>query len=81
MLTQLLDLLESKENGLSLAEISRTLQAQPSAVLAMIGVLVRKGRLREIGPDGKACGACRLQSQCNLLALRGVRYVCVKFKT
>lgn len=78
MLTQLLDLLESKENGLSLAEISRAMHAQPSAVLAMINVLVRKGRLLEIGPDGKACAACGQQSDCNLLALRGARYVCIR---
>lgn len=74
MLSLLLTLLENKESGLSLAEISRSLGAQPSAVFAMIQLLVRKGRLIEIGPDGGYCTACGLQGECNLLAARGKRY-------
>ena len=76
MLEQLLTLLEDKENGLSLAEVSRALHAQPSAVVCMIKLLVQKGKLAEIGPDGKYCQACGLQSGCSLLAARGKRYVC-----
>lgn len=75
VLTQLIDLLENKENGLSLSEISRAMNAQPSAILSMIDLLVKKGRLREIGPDGKCCSTCGLESECNLLAARGKRYV------
>jgi hypothetical protein len=71
----LVSLLESKENGLSLAEISRALYAQPSAVLCMIAMLVQKGRLIEIGPDGKCCDTCGLESDCNLLKARGKRYM------
>ena len=74
MLTQLVHLLAEKENGLSLAEISREMKAQPSAVLCMINLLVQKGKLIEIGPDGKCCSACGVQSECNLLAARGKRY-------
>lgn len=74
MLTQLVHLLENKENGLSLSEISREIKAQPSAVLSMIDLLVQKGKLIEIGPDGKCCTTCGLQSECNLLAARGKRY-------
>ena len=74
MLTQLIDLLENKENGLSLSEISRAMNAQPSAVLSMIDLLVKKGKLLEIGPDGKCCTTCGLESDCNLLAARGKRY-------
>jgi hypothetical protein len=77
MLNQILKLLESKENGLSQAEISRELKAQPSAVMSMIDLLVQKGKLAEIGPDGKYCGACGLQSDCNLLKARGKRYVVI----
>jgi hypothetical protein len=77
MLAQLLTLLENKENGLSLAEISRTMHAQPSAVECMLELLVQKGKLAEIGPDGKYCQACGLRSGCSLLAARGKRYVCV----
>ena len=75
MLKQLVDLLENKENGLSLSEISREMKAQPSAVLSMIELLVQKGKLIEIGPDGKCCTTCGLESECNLLKARGKRYV------
>ena len=74
MLTQLIKLLETKESGLSLSEISRELNAQPSAVMSMIETLVQKGKLMEIGPDGKCCTTCGLESECNLLAARGKRY-------
>ena len=75
MLAQLVNLLENKENGLSLSEISREMKAQPSAVLCMIDLLVQKGKLIEIGPDGKCCTTCGVQSECNLLAARGKRYL------
>ena len=75
MLNQLVNLLEDKENGLSLSEISRAMNAQTSAVLSMINLLVQKGKLIEIGPDGKCCATCSLQSDCNLLAARGKRYM------
>lgn len=79
MLTRLVNLLENKENGLSLAEISRLMGAQPSAVAAMITLLVQKGKLVEIGPDGKSCAGCEIQPECNLLAARGKRYTCVAY--
>ena len=75
MLTQLVALLENKGNGLSLSEISRAMNAQPSAVMCMIRLLVQKGKLIEIGPDGGCCISCGLQSECNLLAARGKRYM------
>lgn len=75
MLTQLVSLLESHENGLSLSEISHTINVQPSAVLAMIGLLVQKGKLTEIGPDNQCCTTCGLESECNLLKARGKRYM------
>ena len=75
MLAQLVNLIESKENGLSLSEISRAMNAQPSAVMAMICLLVQKGKLIEVGPDGKCCGTCGLESECNLLKARGKRYM------
>lgn len=74
MLTQLVNLLATKENGLSLSEISRAMNAQPSAVLCMIELLVQRGKLIEIGPDGKCCDTCGLESECNLLKARGKRY-------
>lgn len=74
MLQQLIQILESRENGLNVAEISRELKVQPSAVFGMIQTLLHKGRLVEIGPDGKYCAACGEKAQCNLLAARGSRY-------
>lgn len=75
MLAQLVSLLEGRENGLTLSEISRAMDAQPSAVMSMICLLVQKGKLIEIGSDGKCCSSCGLESQCNLLAARGKRYI------
>jgi Mn-dependent DtxR family transcriptional regulator len=75
MLSQLVELLKDKENGLSLSEISREMKAQPSAVLSMIDLLVKKGKLLEIGPDGQCCTTCGVQAECNLLKARGKRYV------
>lgn len=75
MLVQLLALLETRENGLSLFEISRQMKAQPSAVQSMLDLLVKKGRLIEVGPDDKYCAACGLESNCQLLAVHGKRYV------
>ena len=75
MLNQLIGLLDNRENGMSLAEISRAMQAQPSAVLSMIELLVKKKKLLEIGPDGQCCTTCGVQSDCNLLAVRGKRYL------
>jgi len=75
MLTQLIKLLENKESGLSISEISRELNAQPSAVMSVIGMLVQKGKLMEIGPDGKCCTTCGHESDCNLLKAHGKRYV------
>jgi uncharacterized protein (UPF0179 family) len=50
------------------------MSAQPSAVMALVGLLVQKGKLIEIGPDSKCCTAYVLQSECNFLAARGKRY-------
>ena len=76
MLTQLVNLLEAKENGLSLSELSRAMNVQPTAVLSMIQLLVQKGKLLEIGPDNKCCTTCGFESDCSLLAARGKRYIC-----
>lgn len=75
MLTQLISLLEEKKDGLSLFDISRMMKSQPSAVMPMLELLVQKGKLLEIGPDGKYCADCGQVSDCNLLAVHGKRYV------
>jgi hypothetical protein len=75
MFAQIISVLASRENGLSLSEISRAMDAQPSAVMSMIWLLVQRGKLIEIGPDGKCCSRCGYESECNLLAARGRRYM------
>jgi DNA-binding IclR family transcriptional regulator len=75
MLSQLVSLLENSEDGLSLFEISRRMNAQPSAVQSMLELLVQKGRLVEVGPDGKVCAACGVEANCQLLAVRGKRFI------
>jgi DNA-binding IscR family transcriptional regulator len=76
-LTQLVDLLEKSHGRFSLDELSRALEVPPGALAGMIETLVRKGVLLEIGPDGGWCAACGLRNDCNLLAVRGARYVVV----
>ncbi len=41
----------------------------------MIGLLIQKGKFIEIGPDGKCCTTCGFESEYNLLAARGKRYL------
>lgn len=74
MLTQLLALLASRRHALGLHEISRALHAEPGAVQGMLELLVQRGRLVEVGPDGGYCTTCGEQTQCSLLAARGKRY-------
>ncbi len=77
MLTRLITLLENAPRGLSLAEISRVLGAQPAAVAGMLDWLARTGRLTVVGPDGGYCAACGLEGQCNLLVVHGKRYLAI----
>ncbi len=77
-LTRLVTFLEKNNGQFSLDELSRVLEAPPSAVAGMIETLVRKGILLEIGPDGGWCAACGLRNECNLLAVHGARYVIVR---
>ena len=75
MLTRLIALLLDAPRGLSLAQISRALDAQPTAVAGMLDWLACAGRVIEVGPDGGFCAACGLEGQCQLLLVRAKRYV------
>lgn len=68
-------MLAQHENGLNLAQMSRALHAEPSAVQGALQWLVNKGRVVALGPDNGVCTTCGTQAQCQLLAARGVRYV------
>jgi hypothetical protein len=74
MLSRLIHLLEENEGEVDLATISRSLDAQPSAVTGMLETLIRKGRVIEVGPDCGVCDTCGLNSQCVLPARRIKRY-------
>lgn len=75
MLSRLLDLIEHTQGGLGLHELCRQLDAPPEAVQGMLELLIRKGRLVALGPDGGICTECATKGECNLLAWLGPRYV------
>ena len=74
MLSRLIHLLEENEGEVDLATLSRSLDAQPSAVTGMLETLIRKGRVIEVGPDCGVCDTCGLNNQCVLPARRIRRY-------
>ncbi len=78
MLSQVLGLLEQQRGGLGAREISRQLGVPASALGGMLDLLVSQGRLARVEPCDTACGACPVQSECNLLASRQPRYVFVR---
>jgi hypothetical protein len=80
MLSRLIHLLEENEGEIDLVGLSRSLNAQPSAVSGMLETLVRKGRVTEIGPACGVCDTCGLNSQCVLPARRIKRYQIVDRK-
>jgi hypothetical protein len=80
MLSRLIHLLEENEGEVDLAALSRSLDAQPSAVTGMLETLIRKGRVVEVGHDCGICDSCGLNSQCVLPARRIRRYQIVTIK-
>lgn len=77
MLIQLLEILRQSQGGMAISEISRRLGTDAGVVSGMLQVLIEKGRIVQIGPDGLICGTCPLQSGCNLLEGMNSRYVLV----
>lgn len=73
MLTKLLRLLEQNQGQLDLAELSQQLDAQPSAVAGMLEMLIRMGRIDEMGVDCGICQTCGLRNKCDLPANRARR--------
>jgi hypothetical protein len=78
MLSQLIQLLEENEGEVDLVAVSRTLNAQPSAVAGMLETLIHKGRLVEIQPTCGLCDECSLSSHCTLPARRIKRYQVIR---
>ena len=75
MLTKLMALLRAEPDGLTLAEMSQALGAQPAAVAGMLNWLAHARRLHVVGPDGGYCASCSLMGDCRLLKLKAIRYV------
>lgn len=78
MLSQLIHLLEENEGEVDLLAVSRSMNAQPSAVTGMLETLIRKGRVVEIRPTCGVCDSCALSSHCTLPARPIKRYQVVR---
>lgn len=75
MLRELLTLIESSDGCLSVAELSRRLNAEPSAVEGMVQTLQQRGRLLLLDGSGPPCESCGASESCALAAFRNKRYV------
>ena len=64
MLSRILEELEEARGPLDLNEMSRRLGVERSALDGMLQLLVRKGRLREVGPTAEACSHCASRFSC-----------------
>lgn len=58
MLSRILEQLKEAKGPLDLNEMSRRLGVERSALDGMLQLLVRKDRLREVGPTTEACSHC-----------------------
>ena len=45
----------------SLDELAQALHSSPEAVVAMLAILVRKGRVREVAGGGRCGGCCKCE--------------------
>ena len=74
MLSELLRLLEQNHAEYNLQELGRILGVQPSAVSGMLEMLVRKGRVVEMGADCGICDTCGIRGHCDIPVTRAKRY-------
>lgn len=65
MLSRVLEQFEKAKGPLTLSEMARRLGIESSALEGMVQFLVRKGKLRQVGPDTTACDSCGLRSGCS----------------
>ena len=76
MLRELIALIESNQGCLSVGELSRRLNAEPSAVEGMVQTLLQRGRLLSLdGAGSPPCDMCDASEGCALAAFRNKRYV------
>ena len=66
--------MEQHDSEYNLHELGRILDAQPSAVAGMMEMLVRKGRIVEVGADCGVCDTCGIRGHCDIPISRVKRY-------
>ncbi len=72
---------ENARGDLTFAEVAGKLGIERSALDGMIQLLVRKGRLREVGGAEGSCAGCGLRSGCSDGSSGGPAAVCYELVT
>jgi len=81
MLSQIIGEFRKSSGPLDLNELSRRLGVERSALEGMLQLLVRQGKLREVGSDTEACTHCAGRLSCTSIQmgnLMGKAYELVK---
>jgi hypothetical protein len=68
MLGRVLEAIRGAGRPMCLADLSRELDIDGSALEGMLGTLVARGRLLTVGPADTPCGACPIRSGCFIMA-------------
>ena len=69
MLSRIIDEFRKSSGLLDLNELSRRLGVDKSALDGMFQLMVRQGKLREVGPDTEACTHCAGHLSCASMPL------------
>ena len=72
---------ENARGDITLAELARKLGVERSALDGMIQLLVRKGRLREVGGADDGCAGCGLRPGCRDGSSDGPAAACYELVT
>jgi hypothetical protein len=64
MLIEILKAFKEADGPLDLAELSRRLGTERSALEGMLATLVRQGKLREVNPGSAECSHCAGRRSC-----------------
>jgi len=72
---------ENARGDITLAELARHLGVERSALDGMIQLLVRKGRLREVGGAEGSCTGCGLRPGCRAGSSDGPAAACYELVT
>jgi hypothetical protein len=68
MLGRVLEAIRGAGRPMCLADLSRELDIDGSALEGMLGTLVARGRLLAVGPADTPCGGCPIRSGCFIMA-------------